>query len=79
MQDQRSRGELDDARNDAAILGLLLMEPGLWAVDEVARVIGDELATTDALARLHRRGLLHRLSGYVFPTRTAVEFARVAE
>lgn len=79
MHDQRSQAEVDDTRTEAAILGLLLIEGGLWASDELARMIGDELATTDALARLHRHGLVHRLDRYVFPTRAAVEFSKVAE
>jgi len=77
MQTQRNDVALDDARTDAAILHLLVDEPGLWSDDEVAREIGRELAVTDALARLCGHGLVHRLDGYVFPTRAAVEFARV--
>jgi hypothetical protein len=79
MQDERSSVEADETRNDAAVLGLLLAEPGLWSVEEVVRAIGDELAVTDSLARLHGGGLVHRISGFVFATRAAVESARVAD
>jgi hypothetical protein len=78
MQTQPSQTPADDDnRADSTILGLLLAEPALWSLDEVAREYGDETATTDALARLHGHGLVHRLGAYVFPTRAAVEFARV--
>lgn len=72
MHDQRSPAEADD-QNDAAVLSLLLdldaQRP--WSIDEVAREIGDSLAVTDSLARLHGAGLVHRLGGFVFATRAA--------
>lgn len=62
----------DDA-TDQAILGLLLIDhPGLWSVAEVAREMGDELRAQDGLARLAGVGLIHRLDGFVFASRTAV-------
>ena len=70
MHDQRSPAELE-AQTDHAILSVLL-GGGLWAVEEVAREIGDPLATTDGLARLYGAGLVHRVEGFVFATRPAV-------
>ena len=58
---------------DAAILTLLLDDDHQhpWTDEEVARDIGDDLAVTDALARLQSTGLVHRHAGFVFPTRAA--------
>jgi hypothetical protein len=49
-----------------------------WSDEEVAREVGDPLVAGDALARLHRLGLVHRLGGFVFATRPAVRGARLA-
>jgi predicted transcriptional regulator len=71
MHDQRSSAP---EQVDSAILGLLL-EPGAqrpWSVEEVAREIGDEVATADALARLAGAGLLHRLNSFVWASRAAL-------
>jgi hypothetical protein len=75
MHNQRSSTVAeDDDRIDFAILHLLLGDDVQrpWAVDEVAREIGDPLAVTDALARLYGAGLVHRLEGFVFATRPAL-------
>jgi hypothetical protein len=68
-----------DAMIDQAIMGLLFDSAGPWSDGEVEREIGDRIATTDGLARLHRAGLIHRLDGgFVFPSRAAVHAERVA-
>lgn len=73
-----SPAERDD-RIDTAIMGLLFESERPVSTEEVAREMGDQLATTDALARLHGAGLLHRLDGgFVFATRAAVYAERVA-
>jgi len=79
MHDQPSPAEADD-RIDSAILALLLDDDAQrpWSVDEVALEIGDEFATTDALSRLHRAGLIHRIDPFVFATRPAWHGARLA-
>jgi hypothetical protein len=66
---------------DQAILGLLLFEPGLalWAIDEIVREIGSRIAVTDSLCRLHRAGVIHRLDGFVFASRTAARTADVLD
>ena len=60
-----------DVEVDDAVMGLLLSVPGLWAVAEVEREIGDRAATADSLARLVGGGLVHRLDGFVFASRAA--------
>lgn len=64
-----------DAATDEAILGLLVEDRGLWSTGEMQRMIGDEIATADSLARLRRGGLVHRCGDFVFATRTALEAA----
>jgi hypothetical protein len=76
MHDQRKPTPAeDDARVDGAILRLLLDADarGPWAVEEVARQIGDRVSTVDSLARLHGAGLIHRIDGFVFASRAAIE------
>jgi hypothetical protein len=65
---------VDDETIDAGILGLLLnpTKQRPWSVDEVAREIGNNMAVADGLARLYGAGLIHRLDGFVFATRSAV-------
>jgi hypothetical protein len=65
----------DPEQVDSAILGLLV-DPGAsrpWSVDEVAREIGEEVATADGLARLIGAGLAHRIGeGFVWASRAAL-------
>jgi hypothetical protein len=63
-----------DAATDAAVMGLLLTEShGPFSVAEVAADLGDDLAAQDSLSRLVRVGLVHRLGGFVFASRAAVQ------
>jgi predicted transcriptional regulator len=66
----------DERATDWALLALLLDPDDRlpWSTDEIAREIGDHLAVTDALKRLHRSGLIHRCEDFAFPTRTARRF-----
>jgi hypothetical protein len=42
-----------------------------WSVAEIVRELDNEVDAHDAVARLARTGLVHRLDEFVFPTRTA--------
>jgi len=66
-----------DAATDEAIIGLLVEDRGIWAVSEVQRMIGNEIATADGLARLRRGGLVHQCGDFVFASRTAQEAAGI--
>ena len=50
---------------------MLLADPGLWRTDEVLREMSNSIIAEDSLARLYASGLIHRLEGFVFPTRAA--------
>jgi len=78
MHDQRTSPAEADDQIDGAILSLLVASPVPWATLEVAREIGDEIDATDGLSRLVRGGLIHRLDGFVFPTRAAVRAAALS-
>jgi len=72
MHDQSTH---DPEQVDSAILGLLVDPKAQrpWSVDEVAREIGDEVATADGLARLTAAGLAHRIGeGFVWASRAAL-------
>lgn len=79
------RGDLLPAEQDdiidRAILELLLDsdEPGLWSPEELELQIGDQLATTDSLKRLHTASLIHRCDGFVFASRAAVQFGALIQ
>jgi len=65
----------DPEQVDSAILGLLVDPEASrpWSVDEVAREIGDEVATADGLARLTAAGLAHRIAeDFVWASRAAL-------
>lgn len=80
---RRTEPEIDpaaqDARADAAVLGLLLYGrgPGVWSESELVREIGDRVQALDSLSRLERAGLVHRGSGFVFASRSAVACSRI--
>lgn len=61
-----------EARLDALLLDHLLLSPWPWTLEELSREIREKgTDTVDAVARLTETGLVHRLDGFVFPTRTA--------
>jgi len=80
MQDEGTSkvAEEEDAA-DKAILALLLTpeEQRPWAVDEIAREIGDRIDTLDSLARLRGAGLIHRCGEFAFATRAALTAERL--
>lgn len=50
-----------------------------WSIDELIRDIGQRLGVTDAVAKLHGLGLIHRTSdNFVFATRAAVRANELA-
>jgi hypothetical protein len=65
---------VQDDLDDGMLLAILLDsdQPGLWSIDELIRAVGDRTTAADALMRLERDGLIHRLDRFVFPTRAAV-------
>jgi hypothetical protein len=83
MHDQRTHDELPSERQvDFAVYALLTNEDAQrpWTVEEIGREIaelGGNLAATDALARLYGAGLVHRLDGFVFATRPAMQAERL--
>ncbi len=62
-----------DGTYDSTVLDLLVIEhAGIWSIDELKQMLGDDVATDDALARLHGLGLIHLLDdGFVCATRSA--------
>lgn len=61
-----------EQQTDAAVLELLLVgdDQRPWSIDEIEREIGKE--TKDSLNRLYGGGLIHRLDGFVWPTKAAL-------
>jgi hypothetical protein len=82
MQDQRSDTDVEPTDDDLerVVLSLLLESghPGPWSVRELSREAGGELQTTDAVARLHAVGLVHRCQEFVWATRPAARFHRLS-
>jgi DNA-binding GntR family transcriptional regulator len=67
------RPAVSDEQRDSLVLNLMLCEPSgyPWSQEELVRAIGgDWIGVSDAVARLEADGLLHRIGGFVFPTRT---------
>jgi hypothetical protein len=76
----RSIGDEDD-QLESDILALLSSpgSPGLFSVSEICLDIGDTIAATDALDRLHRLGVIHRCGEFVLMTRSAARTLQLAE
>jgi hypothetical protein len=69
----------EDDRTDKAIIDLLI-DPAVqrpWAVEEIAREIGDTIETVDSLARLAGAGLIHRLDDFAWASRAALHSERL--
>ena len=77
MQHQRNRhatpeDSLTEEELDGTVLDFMLDDGSwLWSVEELGRELGNRPNAEDAVRRLTRAGLVHRLEGFVFPTRTA--------
>lgn len=80
MHHQASRSAVEqDAATDREIMDFLLVDrPGLWSEGEIARELGDEIAAQDGIGRLARAGLVHRLDGFVFASRSGASSAALA-
>ncbi|HEY7932392.1 MAG TPA: hypothetical protein VID48_01090 [Solirubrobacteraceae bacterium] len=73
-------GEQD--HGDWSVLSLLLAHEGhegLWSIDELGRMLQDQIHAVDAVGRLLRDGLIHRQGDFVFPTRAATRFNQIVE
>ena len=78
MHDQRTPAEQDDVA-DRSIMDVLLDDPGPWAVEELQREFLAPIAVVDSLNRLAGVGMVHRLDGFGFATRTAKQAAALFE
>jgi hypothetical protein len=85
MQDETIHADLaaEIDLTEHVVLHLLLDDPhaGPWAEREIALMVGDDLAATDAIAGLHSTGLVHRCHEFVFATYAATrgrDLARVS-
>lgn len=81
MQDQPNphdaAAEFDRVEHSVLCLLLDPESPGPWAINEVARAIGDETQAVEALVSLHGAGLVHRCHEFVFVTRPAARLGRL--
>jgi hypothetical protein len=60
----------------------LLLDPdarGLWSVHEIGVELRSEVRAADAIAALHRAGLVHRCNEFMFATRPAVRCMELAQ
>lgn len=72
IPDEGSKAQLSEKQIDSVVLDYMLCDPSWpWSLSEIARELGSEQDAEDAISRLQRAGLLHRLGDFVFPTRTA--------
>jgi hypothetical protein len=81
MQDQASAPTAERRSEDVqfVVLALLLEAggPAQWSLAELAREVGCELATDEAVVRLHAAGLAHRSGAFVFASRAASRFCQL--
>ncbi|MGD1056312.1 MAG: hypothetical protein ABR992_02765 [Solirubrobacteraceae bacterium] len=82
MRDQRSGMPPVGRRSDELqflVLALLLDREcrGPWSVDELAREVGFELGTSDAVVGLQAAGLAHCCGEFVFASRAASRFSQL--
>jgi hypothetical protein len=72
IEDDPALDRVSDEDRDKCVLDLMLCDsPGLWTVDEIARVLKTQVGAEDAVARLCAAGLVHRLGEFVTLTHAA--------
>jgi hypothetical protein len=72
IEDEDFADNLSEEDRDRNVLNLLFCDsPWPWTVDEIACELHTRIGAVDAVARLAGAGLVHRLGGFVFPTRAA--------
>jgi hypothetical protein len=70
----------DEARAEWAVLNLLIDsdEQRPRSVEEIAREHGNQRDALDAIDRLYRAGLIHRIrDDFVFATRAAIRYSQI--
>lgn len=74
-----SEAEKERAMDESILESLLCSDAARpWSVAEIEREIGTHEAV-DGIARLARAGLIHRLDGFVWASRPALEAAALSE
>jgi hypothetical protein len=68
----------EEAEIDALVLTLLVEARAPWSLEEVGRELPRREAAADVVHRLATAGLVHRLDGFVFPSRAAVRAAQLS-
>lgn len=68
---------LEDDHIDFTLLGFLLIDSQVWAMEDLAREYGDEVGARDGINRLKGLGLVHEVDGCVFASRAAQHFHRL--
>ncbi len=83
MQDQPiQRDPVEEYdRIERQVLDLLLDPdaPGPWSVHEVGVALRNKARAEDALAALHRAGLVHRCEEFVFASKPAIRCMQLAD
>jgi predicted transcriptional regulator len=78
IPDRPTKASYSDEHLDCEVLHLMLHDhPSPWSLEELARELDDETNAADAVDRLQRAGLVHRLGDFVIPTRTARRAAQL--
>jgi hypothetical protein len=69
-REEETPGERID-RREKMVLAMMLEDPFPWTVEEIGRALNNQGYASDSVDKLAGAGLVHRLDGFVFPTRAA--------